>query len=288
MYMTHTPSAQLFRSLQAIYPVGEARAIMQLVMEQAFGYSTLQLCMGQDVSMSSYKRRRLHNIAQRLLQKEPVQYVLGHATFCGHHLRVRPGVLIPRPETEGLVQWVVHDMQEARCAAPRVLDMGTGSGCIAISLALALPQAQVSALDVSAAALGIARRNAHRLGARVHFCKEDLLHPAFPRRLKSAGWQVMVSNPPYVLQSEQAQMEEHVLRHEPAEALFVPDDDPLLFYRAIGRYALGALAPQGALYLETNTAWAAQTAAMLRSIGFGQVELRDDCFDRPRLVKCSL
>lgn len=260
--------------LLSVYPQREARALYMLVMEVAFGLTPTQVLTGKDNELSSDKQALLQNIIDRLLRKEPVQYILGQADFCGHTFHVAPGVLIPRPETEGLVR-LIGQQSPTPCT---ILDIGTGSGCIAVSLALM--GHKVTAMDVSADALGIARENTERLQADVVFRQEDILHPTPTQQ----QWDVIVSNPPYVCQKEAAQMDSNVLDYEPHLALFVPDDDPLLFYRAIAHYATGHLTANGRLYFEINQAYPSETASLLEQTGFCQVEVHTDCFDKPRFI----
>lgn len=243
-------------------------------MEVRFGLSQTDLLLCKDTLLSADERKELENIVQRLLQREPVQYILGQEVFCGHVFHVEPGVLIPRPETAELVRWVA----EAVPSGVSLLDIGTGSGCIAISLALMGYEA--TAMDVSPDALRIAQGNADALGARVDFVLQDILHPSPTDR----QWDVIVSNPPYVCQSEAADMEDNVLLHEPSLALFVPDQDPLLFYRSIALYGLDHLLPGGWLFFEINRAYARETADMLGGYGYQQVVCRQDQFGNPRMV----
>jgi len=263
--------------LLSAYPQREARALYMLVMEVAFGLTPTQVLTGKDNELSLDKQALLQNIIDRLLRKEPVQYILGQANFCGHTFHVEPGVLIPRPETEGLVG-LISQQSPAPCS---VLDIGTGSGCIAISLALL--GYQVTAFDISADALRIAKENVQRLQADVDFRQEDILHPSPTQQ----QWDVIVSNPPYICQKEAAQMESNVLDYEPHVALFVPDTDPLLFYRAIAQYALEHLKPKGRLYFEINQAYPTETTSLLEKMGYNQVEVHLDCFDKSRFISAQ-
>ena len=260
--------------LLSVYPQREARALYMLVMEVAFGLTPTQVLTGKDNELSSDKRALLQNIIDRLLRKEPVQYILGQSDFCGHTFYVAPGVLIPRPETEGLVR-LIGQQFPTPCT---ILDIGTGSGCIAVSLALM--GHKVTAMDVSADALSIARENARRLQADILFLQEDILHPTPTQQ----QWDVIVSNPPYVCQKEAAQMDSNVLDYEPHLALFVPDCDPLLFYRAIALYAIKHLTANGCLYFEINQAYPAETTSLLEQTGFSKIEVHTDCFDKPRFI----
>ena len=272
---------ELWRPLAAVYDEGEARAIVRYVLDVRFGLTAADVYCGKVTQLSADRQHELGEIMRRLMQAEPVQYVLGEADFCGHTFAVEPGVLIPRPETEDLCAWAVESAAARRVAAPALLDIGTGSGCIAVTLALDIDGARVEAWDVADVPLRVASANAARLGAEVSVSRVDALRP--PRDV--ARWDMVVSNPPYVCLSERAAMEPNVLAYEPAEALFVPDDDPLRFYRAIADYASAALKPCGELFFEINPLLAAEMQAMLTAAGLGPAEMRRDRFGRERLLK---
>lgn len=293
---------QLWKRLTVIYNEREAQAIVRTVLDALFGMSLTDICLGKVTQLSADDTTRLEKIMQRLEKSEPVQYVLGAEWFAGRLFDVAPGVLIPRPETEDLVKWACDEAKEKEkednskeergkeekevskkeeVPHPSILDIGTGSGCIAITVALALPQARVTAWDILTDALAIAAGNAHKLGASVRFEHQDALSaPDDEER-----WDVIVSNPPYICDRERADMSDNVLSYEPELALFVPDNDPLLFYRAIARYASKALKPGGRLLFETNTAYAHEVAQVMADEGFTAIEVRNDCFGKPRMVK---
>ena len=252
--------------------------------------------------MSETEQSELEAMMQRLEKAEPVQYVVGIAEFCGRTFHVEPGVLIPRPETGELCRWMVEERR--REGEYQVLDVGTGSGCIAITLALEMPQAKVTAWDISDDALRIAKKNAEVLGAEVAFEKRDALnHGDRHSDLRCATiiepvpmihpvpmiqqWDAIVSNPPYVCQKEAATMERHVLEHEPHLALFVPDDDPLRFYRAIAKYGQKTLKPNGLLYFELNPLYASETESMVRELGYAETEIKQDMFGKQRFLKAK-
>lgn len=260
--------------LQQAYPMGEARALYELIMETRFALTRTDLLLGKDTTLSATDQAELVEIVERVAKREPVQYVLGQETFCGHTFRVAPGVLIPRPETQQLVRLVQRQMP----ARSRILDIGTGSGCIAVTLALS--GYSVTAFDISSDALAIARQNAAGLSAEVRFRQEDILSPA----VTDETWDAIVSNPPYICQSEAKDMEDNVLRHEPHLALFVPDEDPLLFYRAIAAYGQTHLTDGGRLFFEINRAYARQTSEMLTQTGYIGVEIIKDQYDNDRFV----
>lgn len=293
---------QLWKRLTVIYNEREAQAIVRTVLDALFGMSLTDICLGKVTQLSADDTTRLEKIMQRLEKSEPVQYVLGSEWFAGRLFDVAPGVLIPRPETEDLVKWTCDEAKEkekednskeergkeekevskkGEAPHPSILDIGTGSGCIAITVALALPQVRVTAWDISTDALAIAAGNAHRLGASVRFEHQDALSAPDDKK----RWDVIVSNPPYICDKERADMSDNVLSYEPELALFVPDNDPLLFYRAIARYASKALKPGGRLLFETNTAYAHEVAQTMANEGFTAIEVRNDCFGKPRMVK---
>lgn len=269
---------ELWRTLEPLYGNGEARAVTDYVLDVCFGLSKADILCGAVEEMTAEKTVELNKIFNRLTKGEPVQYVLGRAEFCGRWFNVRPGVLIPRPETEELCAWITADSKAS--ASPEVLDIGTGSGCIAITLQLDMPESKVTAWDISADALDVARENAQQLGANVNFVKLDALN-AKPE----SEWDVIVSNPPYICEKEKKDMAVNVLEHEPHTALFVPDADPLLFYRAITRLAVQTLSKGGRLYFEINPIYADDTCRMMRAEGMTEVELRSDMYGKQRMAK---
>lgn len=262
--------------LETVYGSGEGKAVARCLLEDAFHLSLTDIVCGAVERLSPADTARLQSMMERLENAEPVQYVTGQAPFCGRTFSVRPGVLIPRPETERLCQMAVSSMKVR--SLPTALDICTGSGCIAVTMALDMPEASVEAWDISPHALSVARENAERLGAKVGVvCQDALSAPPHSER-----WDVIVSNPPYICTKERAQMEDNVLRYEPHMALFVPDSDPLLFYRAIARYASRALTSHGTLLFEINPIYADDTADMLRATGFTSVSIGTDDYGRQR------
>lgn len=269
---------ELWRTLEPLYGNGEARAVTDYVLDVCFGLSKADIMCGAVEEMTAEKAAELNKIFGRLMEGEPVQYVLGRAEFCGRWFDVRPGVLIPRPETEELCAWITADSKAS--GSPKVLDIGTGSGCIAITLQLDMPESNVTAWDISADALDVARENAQRFGANVNFVKQDALNA------KPEGeWDVIVSNPPYICEKEKKDMAVNVLEHEPHTALFVPDADPLLFYRAITRLAVQTLNKGGRLYFEITPIYADDTCRMMQAEGMTAVELRSDMYGKQRMAK---
>ena len=287
--------------LTPLYGPQEAKAMTRMLLEDLFSLSFADILCGATEHLSDADTLRLQQSVARLLDAEPLQYVTGTAFFCGHPFHVAPGVLIPRPETEWIVDTAVNLVMSS---APRILDIGTGSGCIAtsISLALADKHCYTEAWDISEDALRIAADNAERLGADVKFRRRDALRleEDFPAEENQGGtealsdtnaaaesWDIIVSNPPYICNREAADMHANVLRHEPHLALFVPDTDPLLFYRAIARYAMRSLRQGGWLLFECNTLYAHDTARMASDMGFATSVVEDDCFGKPRFVKAQ-
>lgn len=298
---------ELISALVPRHGLGEAQAIVRMVAEERFGLSFADLLLGKDTQLPADDRAEWEKIASRLVNGEPAQYVLGYADFCGHRFRVCPDVLIPRPETEELVRRAEEglngrftaerevrrkdkssggedEQEKSRERTLRILDLCTGSGCIAISLALAFPEAQVEGVDISESALAVARQNACELGApNVVFSRHDVLSEAADEWCPPAC-RLMVSNPPYVCHSEASAMAATVLDFEPHLALFVPDDDPLRFYRALAVLARRSLLPGGLFFAELGQGQVATVCQLFREHGFRDVHLYDDAFGKPRIL----
>lgn len=281
--------------LTPLYGPLEAKAMTRMLLEDLFSLSFADILCGATEHLSDADTLRLQQSVARLLDSEPLQYVTGKAFFCGHPFHVAPGVLIPRPETEWMVDTAVNLVTSS---APRILDIGTGSGCIAISISLALADKHcyTEAWDISEDALRIAADNAARLGAEVKFRRRDALRLEKEKGwadvtsgldAAAESWNIIVSNPPYICNREAADMHANVLRHEPHLALFVPDTDPLLFYRVIARYAMRSLRKGGWLLFECNTLYAHDTAQMALDMGFATSVVEDDCFGKTRFVKAQ-
>ncbi len=319
---------QLWQSLTPLYDAGEAQAIVRTVLDVKYGMTLTDIICGKVNEISADEERKLEEIIIRLQKGEPVQYVLGEADFAGRPFHVEPGVLIPRPETAELCQWIEKDMIEksivssgdssedssgnspqATDDARRILDICTGSGCIAITLGLNIPNSEVTGWDISEDALRIAQGNVEMMKAgNVRIEHQDAL--ALPKAaetdnekmkgnddkevVKPKGkaktpstqkWDLIVSNPPYICEKEKADMEKNVLEHEPSLALFVPDEDPLKFYRAIAEYASSALKSGRALYFEINPIYEKETREMLLKLDFKDIETKEDAFGKKRMMR---
>lgn len=319
---------QLWQSLTPLYDAGEAQAIVRTVLDVKYGMTLTDIICGKVNEISADEERKLEEIIIRLQKGEPVQYVLGEADFAGRTFHVEPGVLIPRPETAELCQWIEKDMIEksivssedspedssgnspqATDDARLILDICTGSGCIAITLGLNIPNSEVTGWDISEDALRIAQGNVEMMKAgNVRIEHQDAL--ALPKAaetdnekmkgnddkevVKPKGkaktpstqkWDLIVSNPPYICEKEKADMEKNVLEHEPSLALFVPDEDPLKFYRAIAEYASSALKSGRALYFEINPIYEKETREMLLKLDFKDIETKEDAFGKKRMMR---
>ncbi|MGL5689413.1 MAG: peptide chain release factor N(5)-glutamine methyltransferase [Bacteroidales bacterium] len=264
-------------TLSGIYPENETDAITLRILRSVFGIDRVQLILNKDRIFSDVEREALERIIIRLKNNEPIQYILGEEEFFGRNFKVAPGVLIPRSETEELVELIITENQQN----VDILDIGTGSGCIAISLNLDLHGSKVTAWDISEAALEIAASNNKSLQANVSFVLQDVLAPD---NHPSEKFDIIVSNPPYVMDSEKSAMHCNVLNHEPHTALFVSDDDPLLFYRRIAVLGLDKLKEGGKLYFEINSLLGKETAQLLKDLGYSNVRLIKDLYGRDRIV----
>ena len=276
---------QFWQSLTPLYDAGEAQAIVRTVLDVEYGMTLTDIICGKVNELSSDEERNLEEIIARLQNGEPVQYVLGEADFAGRTFHVEPGVLIPRPETAELCQWIEEEVSSLGADdTKQILDICTGSGCIAITLGLTIPNSEVTGWDISEDALRIAQGNVEMLKAgnvRIEYQNALML----PKTAETAD--IIVSNPPYICEKEKADMEKNVLEHEPSIALFVPDEDPLKFYRAIAEYASSALKSEGALYFEINPIYEKETREMLEELGFKDIETKEDAFGKKRMMKAK-
>ena len=263
---------QIASQLQVAYPADEAEALAWWIAEETTGLSRSQLLCGDKGTTFSANTQ---DIIERLLHFEPIQYIFGHTEWCGLDLKVTPATLIPRPETAELVEEV--ERLKVKGERLRVLDVGTGSGCIAIALKKAHPEWQVTGSDISAEAIEIAKENALRNNAEIEFEQMDI----FSDEIETIGtFDIVVSNPPYICKKEKAGMRRNVLDYEPAQALFVPDDDPLLFYRRIASLRLGKQ-----LFFEINEAYPKELTTMLEELGYTDIHVTNDIYGKPRIIQ---
>lgn len=270
----------IVNKLKPVLGESEARSAARVLLEDVRGITPTDFVVNGHRTIEPETADHIKDITDRIYGGEPVQYAIGSARFYGMDFKVNPSVLIPRPETEGLVDIIVKDYSAKNDL--HVLDCGTGSGCIAIALARNLPFASVDAIDISTDALTVAEYNAHHLKAKVNFSLGDILDLSLPEK---ARYDIIVSNPPYIADKERADMDARVKDYEPSSALFVPDDDPLLFYRAIAKYASEALKEEGSLYFEINPLFADDLKAMLIACGFTDIEITRDYIGRYRYAK---
>lgn len=266
-----------------VYPEKEAQAITFMLVEHFMNLRNIDVLVDRPIAATA-AHPDWDSIIERLNNNEPVQHIIGSTEFCGLEFRVSSSVLIPRPETEELVRMVTRDYAEPDKGIS-ILDIGTGSGCIAIVLARFLPHVSVHAWDVSDEALAVARENARQLIADVHFAKQDMLNVTFPLPGTTQQFDCIVSNPPYVTYSEQEHMRPNVLRFEPHEALFVEDSDPLLFYKAIADFGMYHLKTDGKCYVEINEHFGAETKKVFEDRGYKHVETLRDINGKDRFVR---
>ncbi len=270
------------QELNAFYPQEEIRNFVWIILEHLLGFSRTDLTLKSDYILGEEDQLFCTEALLKLKQQVPIQHITGYTEFYGFKFNVNNEVLIPRTETEELVQWIIR---ENSLLVPSILDIGTGSGCIPITLKKHIPQAIVSAWDISPQALAVAKSNGHINNVEINFKLQDALKPNITQESK---YDIIVSNPPYIRKLEKELMQDNVLKHEPHVALFVDDNDPLLFYRAISKLAIRALNTKGTLYFEINEALGKQTCDLMRQVGFKEVELRKDIFGKDRMVKGCL
>ncbi|WP_423130281.1 peptide chain release factor N(5)-glutamine methyltransferase [Gaoshiqia sp. Z1-71] len=275
--------ASVREGLKDLYPEQEIEGFIRLIFSSLRNYNSTDLLLKQDELLSADEHRRLAEIVTRLKQYEPVQYILGETEFYGLPFRVTADVLIPRPETEELVHWIAN---ETAASNPVILDVGTGSGCIPVSLKKYFPAADVWACDISEKALAVAEKNARLNQVAVHFVHMDILNPVVPAAMPLPD--ILVSNPPYVTWNEKRQMQPNVIAYEPHTALFVPDDDPLKFYSALVEFGKKRLKKGGRIYWEINEAFGNECVRLLQSNGFENVRLKKDLNGKNRMVAAEL
>lgn len=271
------PKSFIQHELKGLYSPSEINSLTRLILEKEFGMSFSDILACKFNNLSDAEAQKLGEIVSKLKKMEPIQYVLGEAEFFDLPFYVSPSVLVPRPETEELVQWI---LETAKNQPIKILDIGTGSGCIAVTLAKKMPSAEVHAWDISKDALQIARKNAERNGVEVIFSEKDMLQPL----VSDEKLDIIVSNPPYVTDSEKAEMEENVLNFEPHVALFVPDDNALIFYEKIASFASENLNAGGKLFFEINQAKGEAVVGLLKEKEFKNIELRKDISGNERMI----
>lgn len=266
-------------SLQEIYSPGEVKALTRIIFEEVCQYTLTDILLHKNSILSASKRQKIETIVQRLQQNEPIQYIIGHTDFYGINIHVAPGVLIPRPETEELIGYI---LKENSGSNGFILDIGTGSGCIALALAQNLPDAQVEGWDISPEALKVATGNALKTKTEVAFSRKDIL--SLDPSAISRRYELIVSNPPYICEREKEEMEKNVLHHEPHLALFVSDSDPLLFYRKIGEAGKTLLSSGGKLYFEINALLWKETIELLKNLGYQNIRVMNDISGKHRFI----
>ena len=263
--------------LNSHYPAGEVTAFTRIIATELLGFSQTTFFLKDDVTLTAEQNALLDNAIERLKKQEPIQYILGYCDFCGLRFKVTPATLIPRPETSELVEWVASEAT----GNENILDIGTGSGCIAVSLDHKIPHSKVTAWDISNDALAVAAENSNANGCNVAFELVDIL----AHQPSGELFDIIVSNPPYIKENEKEAMHSNVLDWEPHTALFVPDNDPLLFYRTIAEKGLTLLKPGGRLFFEINRAHGKETMDMLAALGYTHIELRKDFAENDRMIR---
>ena len=270
------------KELDIIYGRDEVQSFFKLLIEHILNYKPIEIVLHSERPISIVDQERFNDTIIRLKQEEPIQYIIGETEFFGLPFKVNPSTLIPRPETEELVQWIIEDLKLANFQNLKILDIGTGSGCIAISLAKNLPNARVHATDVSKEALKVAQENAILNQVEVECIESDILAV---RHTELHKYDIIVSNPPYVRALEKSTIKNNVLKHEPHLALFVENEDPLLFYKAICEFAVYNLKAKGSLFFEINQYLGTDMKQLLNTFNFESVELRQDIFGNDRMLK---
>ncbi|GAA4302772.1 peptide chain release factor N(5)-glutamine methyltransferase [Aestuariibaculum suncheonense] len=275
---------QFHLELDAIYGKEEVDSFFFLLIESFYNVSRIKLAMDTDFAVENYSS--MFDALEQLKDEQPIQYILGETEFYGLSFKVNPYTLIPRPETEELVEWIVNHQPKTNSAELNILDIGTGSGCIAISLAKHIPNAKVYALDVSEGALKMAKQNAELNDVSIEFIEANILKPeTWSDTFKNLKFSVIVSNPPYVREQEKQLMKPNVLNNEPHLALFVKDENPLLFYKAIAQYAVINLERGGALFFEINEFLGREMIHLLTANNFVNIQLKQDIFKKDRMIK---
>jgi release factor glutamine methyltransferase len=288
--------SHFFNSLKNIQDEQEIESFFFILTEYLHNLKRVDVALNPNFEISDAEVEKWNAILLDLLQEKPIQYITGEAWFYGLHFEVNENTLIPRPETEELVEFILKETSNFQLPASslNILDIGTGSGCIPISLKANLPQANVSAIDVSQKALEVAKRNAELNKVEINFIEanilevEDLSQLPSPITHHPSSFNIIVSNPPYVRNLEKQEIKKNVLDYEPHLALFVEDTDALLFYRKIAQLALKNLTPNGLLFFEINQYLGKETVELLQNLGFKNIELKKDIYGNNRMIKCSI
>ncbi|MDO3625477.1 peptide chain release factor N(5)-glutamine methyltransferase [Mucilaginibacter sp. BT774] len=278
-------SADFSEQLSTIYDVNEVNSLCMMVLENIVNISSARIKAFPETEIPTPDNEIIANILTRLATGEPIQYILGHTEFYGLTFKVNPSVLIPRPETEELVDWIISSVGGSELAFGKFLDIGTGSGCIPISLKKNLRGAEVSAIDISPEALQTAKENAELNKVDINFIQDDILNPESD--ILNSKFEIIISNPPYVTLEDKKLMQANVTDFEPHTALFVPEDDPLIFYKAIADFAANHLEKGGMLFFEINESYGKQIVEILSDKIFTDIELRKDMSGKDRMVKAT-
>ncbi len=276
-------SAAFREQLSALYDTNEIDSLCMIALTDVTGASSAKIKAFPELEIAEEQAKIIGNILARLKTGEPIQYILGHTEFYGLPFKVNPSILIPRPETEELVEWAISSVGSGNLVVSNILDIGTGSGCIAISLKKNLVNAQVSAIDISTEALNTAKENAELNGVDINFIHADILK--FKSEIENPKFEIIISNPPYVTLEDKKQMHSNVTDFEPHGALFVPQNDPLIFYKAIADFAIKYLKKGGLLFFEINESYGEQLVKLLTNKLFINIELRKDMSGRDRMIK---
>jgi release factor glutamine methyltransferase len=274
-------------AISDLYPSEEVQSFFNLLSEKHLGLSRIEIALNSDTSISEENISKFKEAIQRLKNYEPIQYILGETEFFGLPFKVDENVLIPRPETEELVLWVISEFR-IQNSEFRIIDIGTGSGCIPIALASRFPEAKITALDISKGALEVAKQNAKLNEVNINFIEADILDSnTWNLDFENLEFDIVVSNPPYVRELEKELMEANVIKYEPATALFVKDEDPLLFYRKIAQFGKQYLKPTGLLFFEINEYLGESMLELLKEEGYSEIEIKKDIFNKDRMIKCK-
>jgi len=272
---------EFYSQLEAIYPETEIAGIYGLLLEEYMGITRVEAALRAQEVLTGSELNLLQRALERLLKQEPIQYILGKTSFYGLSIKVNSATLIPRPETEELVSWILNDFEKTKNKI-KAVDIGTGSGCIALALKKNLTQSEITAIDVSSEALEVVKQNAKELELPLDVLQLDILKNSLP----IGDLDFMVSNPPYVCETEKLQMRSNVLEFEPSLALFVDDSDPLIFYRRILQVANKAVKERGSVYFEINERFSEETIKMAKEIGWHTIQVKKDIFGRDRMMRC--